>query len=226
MACSARQLVASTDRSHKKRNTAANLVARCRAKRSASSTRWRCVNEPTELGHESAADRCQTVLAQLAVVAAVTHGKARLQDPLHLPGPETVGMIFLADLWGSWSPVERAHDEMKRADDTGSGESASLSAESGQLQSGESRPRVEPLLYRPAEAAEFLRVSPSKLHELLNSGEIPWMRLGGVRRVPVEAIRQLAGESHPRVPQMEPLFYRPVEAADGSGNMKRDPVAT
>ena len=80
--------------------------------------------------------------------------------------------------------------------------------------SGESRPRVEPLLYRPAEAAEFLRVSPSKLHELLNSGEIPWMRLGGVRRVPVEAIRQLAGESHPRVPQMEPLFYRPVEAAE------------
>ena len=67
--------------------------------------------------------------------------------------------------------------------------------------SGESRPRVEPLLYRPAEAAEFLRVSPSKLRELLNSGEIPWMRLGGVRRVPVEAIRQLAGESHPgRIP--------------------------
>ena len=38
MACSARQLVASIDRSHKKRNTAANSVARCRAKRSASSS--------------------------------------------------------------------------------------------------------------------------------------------------------------------------------------------
>ena len=35
--------------------------------------------------------------------------------------------------WGS-SPVERAHDGMNRADDTGSGESVSLSAESGQLQ--------------------------------------------------------------------------------------------
>ena len=34
--------------------------------------------------------------------------------------------------WGS-SPVERAHDGMNRADDTGSGESVSLSAESGQL---------------------------------------------------------------------------------------------
>ena len=67
----------------------------------------------------------------------------------------------------------------------------------GKAGSGESRPRVEPLLYRPAEAAEVLRVSPSKLHELMNSGEVPWMRLGGVRRVPVEAIRQLAGESHP-----------------------------
>ena len=84
----------------------------------------------------------------------------------------------------------------------------------GKARSGEGRPRIEPLLYRPAEAAEVLRVSPGKLHELINSGEIPWMRLGGVRRVPVEAIRQLAGESHPRVSQMEPLFYRPIEAAE------------
>ena len=84
----------------------------------------------------------------------------------------------------------------------------------GKARSGESCPRVEPLLYRPAEAAEVLRVSPSKLHELMNRGEIPWMRLGGVRRVSVEALRQLTGQSHPRVPQMEPLFYRPAEAAE------------
>ena len=57
--------------------------------------RWGCVDQPTEPGHESAAERCKSVLAQLAGVAAVTHGKARLQDRLHLPGPETVGMIFL-----------------------------------------------------------------------------------------------------------------------------------
>ena len=68
--------------------------------------RWRCVNEPTEPGHESAADRCQTVLAQLAVVAAVTHGKARLQDRLHLPGPETVGMIFLQFLASSEQVIQ------------------------------------------------------------------------------------------------------------------------
>ena len=84
----------------------------------------------------------------------------------------------------------------------------------GTARSAESRPRVEPLLYRPAEAAEVLRVSRSTLHELINSGQIPWMELGGVRRVPVEAIRQLTGESHPRVPQTLPLFYRPVEAAE------------
>ena len=87
MACSARQLVASIDRSHKKRNTAANSVARCRAKRSASSSGGGASNEPTEPGYESAADRCQTVLAQLAGSAAVTHGKARLQDRLQPARP-------------------------------------------------------------------------------------------------------------------------------------------
>ena len=39
MACSARQLVASSDGSHRKRNTAGNSLARCAAKRSASSSR-------------------------------------------------------------------------------------------------------------------------------------------------------------------------------------------
>ena len=68
--------------------------------------RWRCVNEPTEPGHESAADRCQTVLAQLAGVAAVTHGKARLQDRLHLPGPQTVRMIFLQFLASSEQVIQ------------------------------------------------------------------------------------------------------------------------
>ena len=38
MACSARQLVASSEGSHKKRNTAGNSVARCAAKRSASAS--------------------------------------------------------------------------------------------------------------------------------------------------------------------------------------------
>ncbi len=61
----------------------------------------------------------------------------------------------------------------------------------GEARFGASHPRVEPLLYRPAEAAEALGVSRSKLYEMMNSGEIPCVRLGGVRRVPVEALRQL-----------------------------------
>ena len=61
----------------------------------------------------------------------------------------------------------------------------------GKARSGESHPRVEPLLYRPAEAAAALGVSRSKVYELMNRGEIPWVQVGGARRVPVEALRQL-----------------------------------
>lgn len=56
--------------------------------------------------------------------------------------------------------------------------------------SAESHPRVEPLLYRPAEAAEALRVSRSKVYDLMNRDEIPWVLVGGVRRVPVEGLRE------------------------------------
>ena len=52
---------------------------------------------------------------------------------------------------------------------------------------------MEPLFYRPVEAAEALRVSRSKLYELMNTSEIPWVRVGRVRRVPVETLRQLIG---------------------------------
>lgn len=54
-------------------------------------------------------------------------------------------------------------------------------------------PLVERLLYRPAEAAEALGVSRSKMYELMNRGDIPWVLVGHSRRVPVEALRQLIG---------------------------------
>ena len=57
----------------------------------------------------------------------------------------------------------------------------------------DSRPPVERLLYRPAEAAEALGVSRSKMYELMNRGDIPWVLVGHSRRVPVEALRQLIG---------------------------------
>ena len=48
--------------------------------------------------------------------------------------------------------------------------------------SEEIHPRVERLLYRPAEAAEALGVSRSKVYELMNTGEIPWVRVGEARQ--------------------------------------------
>lgn len=56
---------------------------------------------------------------------------------------------------------------------------------------GKSHAPVEPLLYRPGEAAEALGVSRSQVYVLMNRGEIPWVVLGGVRRVPVEPLLEL-----------------------------------
>lgn len=63
----------------------------------------------------------------------------------------------------------------------------------GSGQPEDSRPLVERLLYRPAEAAEALGVSRSKMYELMNRGDIPWVLVGHSRRVPVDALRQLIG---------------------------------
>ena len=49
---------------------------------------------------------------------------------------------------------------------------------------------IERLLYRPAEAAIAIGVSRSRMYELITSGEIPSIRLGGTWRVPVESLRQ------------------------------------
>ncbi len=65
-------------------------------------------------------------------------------------------------------------------------------------QPGDSRPPVERLLYRPAEAAEALGVSRSKMYELMNRRDIPWVLVGRSRRVPVEALRQLIGTAGAR----------------------------
>ena len=47
------------------------------------------------------------------------------------------------------------------------------------------------LLLRPAEAAEALGISRSKVYELLASGTLPSVRIGGGSvRVPVEALRK------------------------------------
>ncbi len=48
---------------------------------------------------------------------------------------------------------------------------------------------MEKLLLRPAEAAEAIGIGRSKVYELLASGELPSIRIGGSVRVPVDALR-------------------------------------
>ena len=48
---------------------------------------------------------------------------------------------------------------------------------------------VDRLLLRPAEAAEAIGIGRSKVYELLASGELPSVRIGGCVRVPVDALR-------------------------------------
>ena len=45
------------------------------------------------------------------------------------------------------------------------------------------------LMLRPSEAAEALGVSRSKAYELIASGEIPSVHVGGCLRVPLDALR-------------------------------------
>lgn len=48
---------------------------------------------------------------------------------------------------------------------------------------------MDKLLLRPIEAAEAIGVGRSKVYELLASGELPSVRIGGSVRVPVDALR-------------------------------------
>lgn len=48
---------------------------------------------------------------------------------------------------------------------------------------------VEPLLVRVEEAARLLCLSRSTIYEMLESGEIPSVRRGAARRIPLAALR-------------------------------------
>ena len=48
---------------------------------------------------------------------------------------------------------------------------------------------MDRLLLRPIEAAEAIGIGRSKVYELLASGELPSIRIGGSVRVPVDALR-------------------------------------
>ena len=48
---------------------------------------------------------------------------------------------------------------------------------------------MDRLLLRPTEAAEAIGIGRSKIYELLASGELPSIRIGGSVRVPLDALR-------------------------------------
>lgn len=49
--------------------------------------------------------------------------------------------------------------------------------------------RDEPLLYTIPEAATALRISRTKLYELLDSGDVESIHIGRSRKIPAEALR-------------------------------------
>ena len=53
---------------------------------------------------------------------------------------------------------------------------------------------MERMLLRPAEAAEAIGVSRSRMYELLASGELPSIRVGRTVRVPVAALQAWIAE--------------------------------
>jgi excisionase family DNA binding protein len=48
---------------------------------------------------------------------------------------------------------------------------------------------AEPLVYTIPEAATALRISRTKLYELLDSGEVESIHIGRSRKIPAEALR-------------------------------------
>jgi excisionase family DNA binding protein len=51
-------------------------------------------------------------------------------------------------------------------------------------------PAVEPLLVRVEEAARILSLSRSTIYEMMDAGELPSVRRGSARRIPVAALRE------------------------------------
>ncbi len=51
---------------------------------------------------------------------------------------------------------------------------------------------VEDGLVTVSEAAAFLRLSRSTLYTLMDSGSLPWVRIGRTRRIPRRALIELA----------------------------------
>lgn len=51
-------------------------------------------------------------------------------------------------------------------------------------------PPMEPLLVRVEEAARILSLSRSTIYEMMDAGELPSVRRGSARRIPVASLRE------------------------------------
>ena len=55
--------------------------------------------------------------------------------------------------------------------------------------------KQKPLFVRPREAATLIGAGRSKIYEMIQTGEIPSCRIGGMLRVPVAALEKLARDA-------------------------------
>jgi excisionase family DNA binding protein len=56
------------------------------------------------------------------------------------------------------------------------------------------QPSIERITLRPAEAAQALGVCVKTIYNLMDSGELPSIRIRGARRIRVSDVKALAGE--------------------------------
>ncbi len=59
----------------------------------------------------------------------------------------------------------------------------------GGIEPSSAEPVAEPILVRVEEAARLLSLSRSTIYEMLDAGELPSVRRGTARRIPVAALR-------------------------------------
>lgn len=62
-------------------------------------------------------------------------------------------------------------------------------------------PKTAPLLVRVEEAARLLSLSRSTIYEMLDSGELPSVRRGAARRIPIAALHAWIAQQTGSSPQ-------------------------
>ena len=58
---------------------------------------------------------------------------------------------------------------------------------------------MDRILLKPAEAAEVLRIGRSQIYRLIEAGDVPTVRIGNTRLIPVKALHDwIARNAHPK----------------------------